>query len=231
MAENDLVALKDGEKGVVLQRDKQTYGIAPHMPCGLCTPEMLRKLADVAEKYGIPAIKITSAERIALLGIKPEDVDAIWAELGMEPGHVVGICVRSVKACPGTTYCKRGQQDSLAVGLIMDRKYHGKRLPGKMKIGVSGCMNQCAETNFKDIGLVGKPTGWMVVAGGSGGGARARIADVIAERLSTEEALTLVDRLMECFIKNAKPHERMGRLIDRIGLAAVKEAVGVAGVA
>jgi NAD(P)H-nitrite reductase large subunit len=62
--------LIDGEKGVVLQRDRQTYGIAPHLPCGVVTPTILRKIADVAEKYNVPMVKITSAQRIALLGIK-----------------------------------------------------------------------------------------------------------------------------------------------------------------
>ena len=96
-------------------------------------------------------------------------MDAIWAELDMDPGNVVGICVRSIKACPGTTYCKRGQLDSLGLGKILDEKYHGMELPGKMKIGVSGCPNQCGETSFKDIGLVGTPKGWRVYVGGNGG--------------------------------------------------------------
>ena len=155
--------LEDGVKGVIIQRDRETYAVAPHLPCGMVTPDTLRKLADVAEKYKVQAIKVTSAARIALIGIKEEDVDAIWADLGMDVGNVVGICVRSVKACPGTTYCKRGQQDSLAVGLALDKKYHGMEMPGKMKIGVSGCPNQCAETSFKDIGLVGIPKGWRVM--------------------------------------------------------------------
>ena len=130
--------LNDGEKGAVLQRDRETYGIAPHLPCGLVTPEILRKIADVAERYRVPVLKITSAARIAMLGIREEDIDAIWDELGIKPGSVVGICVRSIKVCPGTTYCKRGQADSLGVGRVLD-EYHGLELPGKMKIGVSGC--------------------------------------------------------------------------------------------
>lgn len=227
MVEKEQAVLKDGQMGVVLQRDKQTYGIAPHLPCGLVTPEILRKLADVAEKFGVQAIKITSAERIALLGIKAEDVEAIWQELGMRPGHVVGICVRSVKACPGTSFCKRGQQDSLGIGQVLDQRYHGRPLPGKMKLGISGCMNQCAETNFKDIGLVGKPRGWTLLVGGCGGGARARIAESLADGLSNDEALALLDRVVDFYVANAKPHERMGRMIERLGLETLKQAVGV----
>lgn len=218
--------LNDGEKGVVLQRDRETYAIAPHLPCGLVTPETLRKLAEVAEKYHVSALKITSAERIALVGIKEEDVDKVWADLGMERGQVVGICVRSIKACPGTSYCKRGQQDSLGVGLLLDQKYHGLQLPGKMKMGVSGCPNQCGETNFKDIGLVGTPKGWRVYVGGNGG-TNARIGQLLAQHLDTDQALALVDRILDYFRTNAKPKERLGKTIERLGLDDLKQSLGI----
>ena len=216
--------LKDGDKGVILQRDKQTYAVAPHLPCGLVTPAILRKLADVAEKYHVQALKVTSAARIALVGLREDQVDAVWADLGMDAGAAVGLCVRSVKACPGTTFCKRGLQDSLAVGLELDRKYHGAPLPGKMKLGVSGCPNQCAETGFKDIGLVGTARGWKVLVGGSGGG-NPRIAQTLAEELTAEQAFVLVDKVVGFFKANAKPHERLGRVIERLGLDALKQFV------
>lgn len=218
--------LNDGEKGVIIQRDRQTYGVAPHIPCGLVTPEVLRKIADVAEKYRCKALKITSAARIAMLGIEEEDVDAVWADLEMDPGGVVGLCVRSVKACPGTTFCKRGQLDSLGVGLELDKKYHGMELPGKMKMGVSGCPNQCGETSFKDIGLVGTPKGWRVYVGGNGG-TMPRIGEILAQRLGTDEALALIDKIIAYYRANAKPKERMGRMIQRLGLDHMEEGVGL----
>jgi NAD(P)H-nitrite reductase large subunit len=218
--------LNDGEKGVVLQRDRQTYGIAPHIPCGVVTAETLRKIADVAERYNIPQIKITSAARIALLGIREEDVDAIWADLGMDPGSVVGICVRSIKACPGTTFCKRGMQDSLGVGMALDARYHGKQLPGKVKFGVSGCPNQCGETSFKDIGLVGTAKGWRVYVGGNGG-TTPRLGDVLVQRIDTDEALAMIDRIIDYYQANAKPKERVGKMIERLGLTHMEEAVGL----
>lgn len=218
--------LNDGEKGVVVQRDRLTYGVAPHTPCGVVTPEILRKIADVAEKYHVPMLKITSAARITMLGIREEDVDAVWAELGMGPGNVVGICVRSIKACPGTTFCKRGQQDSLGTGRVLDEKYHGMELPGKMKIGVSGCPNQCGETSFKDIGLVGTPKGWRVYVGGNGG-TNPRLGDVLAQRVETDAVLALVERIIDYYRANAKPRERMGKMIERLGLSHMKEAVGL----
>jgi NAD(P)H-nitrite reductase large subunit len=216
--------LQDGDKGVILQRDKQTYAVAPHIPCGVVKPQTLRKLADVAEKYGAAALKVTSAARIAIVGLKEEDVDKVWADLGMQPGAAVGLCVRSIKACPGTTFCKRGIQDSLGVGLKLDEKYHGQELPAKFKLGVSGCANQCAETCIKDIGLVGLPKGWKVLVGGKGGG-RPRLAQELTKDLTTEEALALVDRIIEYCKANGKPRRRLGVLIDEMGFENFKQAV------
>ena len=216
--------LQDGDKGVIIQRDKQTYAVAPHIPCGVVAPATLRRLADVAEKYGAAALKVTSAARIAVVGLKEKDVDNVWAELGMNPGAAVGLCVRSVKACPGTTFCKRGQQDSLGVGMKLDEKYHGTELPGKLKMGVSGCVNQCAETCIKDIGLVGLPKGWKVFVGGNGG-ARPRLAKEIAKGLMTDEALELVDKIIEYYKANAKPRQRLGAMLEKVDFEEFKKAV------
>ncbi len=216
--------LQDGEKGVIIQRDKKTYAVAPHIPCGVVQPQTLRKLADVAEKYQAQALKITSAARIAIVGIDERDVDSIWSELGMSLGFAVGLCVRSVKACPGTTFCKRGLQDSLSLGLKLDSKYHGMELPGKFKIGVSGCPNQCAETCIKDVGLVGMPKGWRVLVGGNGG-AKPRLALELAKDLSTEQAIELVDKVIQYYKANAKPHQRLGSMIEKIGFDQFKSAV------
>ncbi len=216
--------LKDGEQGAIIQKDMKTYAVAPHLPCGLVTPEALRKLADVAEKYQVPVLKVTSAARVALIGLQEEEVSRVWADLQMEPGSVVGLCVRSVKACPGNTYCKRGKQDSLAVGLKLDRKFNGMALPGKFKMGVSGCVFQCAETCIKEIGLVGTPKGWKVLAGGNGG-ARPRLAQEIATDLSEEEALAAVDRIVEFYRARARPNERLGAIIEAMGWAAFRDQI------
>jgi NAD(P)H-nitrite reductase large subunit len=216
--------LQDGEKGVIIQRDKQSYAVAPHIPCGVVQPQTLRKLADVAEKYNAAALKITSAARIAIVGIDEKDVDAIWSELGMSPGFAIGLCVRSVKACPGTTFCKRGIQDSLALGLKLDEKYHGLELPGKLKIGVSGCPNQCAETCIKDIGLVGIPKGWRLLVGGNGG-AKPRLSKELVKDITTEEAIELVEKIIEYYKDNARPHQRLGSMIEKMGFDEFKSAM------
>ena len=210
-----MAMLQDGDKGVILQRDKQTYAVAPHIPCGVVSPELLRKIADVADKYKVAALKITSAARIAMVGVTEEDVDNVWKDLGMQAGAAVGLCVRSIKACPGTTFCKRGKQDSLAVGMQLDEKYHGMELPGKLKIGVSGCPIQCAETCIKDIGLVGTSKGWRLLVGGKGGGQPALSRELAAE-LTTEEALELTASVIDYYKANAKPHQRIGTLLDKV---------------
>ena len=211
------------EKGAIVQRDKETYAIAPHIPGGIMDVSTLRKIADVAEKYKASAVKITSAQRMAIVGLKAEDLDSVWTDLDMPPGAAIGLCVRSVKICPGTTFCKRGQQDSVGVGLKLDELYHGMKLPSKLKMGVSGCLNTCAESSVKDIGLIGTAKGWKLLAGGSSG-IKPRIADLIAEGLDDDEALKLVNNIIE-FIKSRGEKKRLGRIIDGMGLEEFKSAV------
>lgn len=216
--------LKDGEKGTVLQRDKESYAIVPHFPLGLITPENLRKLADVAEKYEIAAMKITSASRIAMVGFKEDQIDDAWKDLGITPGAAIGLCIRSIQACPGTTLCRLGKQDSLALGKEIDDRYHGYKLPNKLKIGISGCINNCAETPVKDIGFVGKPKGWTIVVGGNAA-SRPQLSQELISDLSDEEALAIADKIVKYFEKEAKKSERMGRFIDRVGFDTFKEVV------
>lgn len=217
--------LEDGDKGVIIQRDKTTYAVAPHIPCGVVSPETLRRLADVAEKYQAAALKLTSAARIAIVGLREEDIDAVWADLGMEPGAGVGLCVRSVKACPGTTFCKRGMQDSLGVGMKLDETFHGMELPSKLKIGVSGCPNQCAETCIKDIGLVGMKNGWRLLVGGNGGG-KPRLSQELVRDISETEAFAAIDRIIAFYKANGARMQRLGALIEKMGFEEFKNAVG-----
>jgi len=216
--------LKLGEKGAILQRDNQTYAIAAHIPCGVVTPQQLRKLADVAEKYGAKALKITGATRIAIVGLKEEDIDAVWSELGMSAGAAVGLCVRSIRACPGTTFCKLGKQDSLSIGLTLDQRYHGFELPGKFKMSVSGCTLNCSESWVRDIGLIGHDEGWTLTVGGNVG-ARPRIGKELAKRLNNDQALVMVEKVLQYYKTNAKKGERLGMLIERIALDALKAFV------
>ncbi|WP_298039906.1 NAD(P)/FAD-dependent oxidoreductase [uncultured Desulfuromonas sp.] len=212
------------EKGAIVQRDKETYAIAPHIPGGLTEPAQLRRIADVAERFGAQALKLTSAQRIAIVGLPEEKLDQIWEELGEKPGAAIGMCVRSVKICPGTTFCKRGQQNSVEVGLELDRKYHGMELPWKFKMGVSGCPNDCGEVCIKDVGLIGSPKGWNVMVGGNGGG-RPRLSFKLMEHVpSDEEALKVVDHIVTWF--KAKDRRcRLGKFVEEMGIEAFKAEV------
>lgn len=211
------------KKGAVLQRDKTTYAIVPHLPAGIVAPEFLRKLADVSEKYGVAALKVTSAARIALVGVKEEDIDKIWEELGVQPGAAVGLCVRSIKVCPGTTFCSLAKQDSLSLGLELDKLYHGYDLPNKFKMGVSGCINQCAENCIKELGFIGMSDGWTITVGGQGG-AKPRLAQKLIQGLSSEEALEVAEKIIK-FYESSKTRKRLGHFIDEIGFGAFAKAV------
>lgn len=214
------------EKGAVLQRDKETYAIAPHLTAGIVSPDELRKIADVAEKYNAAAIKVTGAQRIALVGLKEDDLDNAWEDLGMSPGAAIGLCVRSIKVCPGTTFCKRGLQDSVAIGTKLDGLYHGKNLPNKLKIGVSGCPHSCADSAFKDIGLIGSGKGWMVYVGGKGG-MKPRIADRIALCVQEDKLFDLIQKIIDVYAENATKRERLGDYIDRVGLEELKAQINL----
>ncbi|HEY6837361.1 MAG TPA: NAD(P)/FAD-dependent oxidoreductase, partial [Geobacteraceae bacterium] len=201
------------EKGAILQRDRETFAIAPHIPGGITDTATLRKICDVADKYGVKELKLTSAQRVALMGIKEEDLDAIWADLSETPGATLGLGVRSVKICPGTTWCKRGVQDSVSLGLKIDALYHAMKLPNKMKMGVAGCMVSCAEVGVKDIGIMGTPKGWRIFVGGNAG-ARPRLADLLVDNVATEEeVLTVVARIID-YYKASGTEMRIGRLIE-----------------
>ena len=213
--------LKLGEKGAILQRDKQTYAIAPHIPCGLVTPGLLRKIADVAEKYDVDAIKITGATRFALVGLKEEDIDNAWQDLGVDKGAAVGLCVRSIRTCPGIKYCRLAKQDSLAMGLKLDEIYHGMVLPNKLKMAVSGCQLNCSESVVRDIGLVGKAEGWTLMIGGNVG-PKPRLATELTDALEDQAALALVERLVAFYRDNGKKGERLGKMVDRTGLEPFK---------
>lgn len=214
------------DKGAVLQRDKETYAIAPHIPAGLISSDQLRKLADVADKYKVSAIKVTAAQRIALVGLKEEDVDNAWNDLGMKPGAAIGLCVRSIKTCPGTTFCKRGFRDSVKLGLELDDRYHGMNLPNKLKIGVSGCPNSCADNHTRDIGLMGMPKGWTIFVGGKGG-TIPRLGNRLIMNVPDDKVLDIVDKIVRVYSENAKGKERLGSYIDRIGLDEFKSIVNL----
>jgi len=215
---------EDSLPGAILQRDKKTYAIVPRTPVGLVSPEILEAISSVVRKYNIPITKITSGQRLALVGIKREDLDQIWQDLKIEVGAAVELCVHYVQACPGTEVCKFGVRDSLGLGLELEKLYVGMDLPAKVKIGVSGCPFCCAESYVRDIGLIGKNKGWIVTFGGNSGG-RPRIGDVIAKDVDDAEAIALVKRCLEYYRDNVEKKLRTARFVEKIGIETIKQAI------
>lgn len=215
--------LKLGEKGVIPQKIKGDYAIAPHIPCGFVTPDLLRKIADVSEKYNAKALKITGATRIAIVGLKEDDIDAAWEDLGLDKGAAVGLCIRSIRTCPGLT-CKLGKQDAVNMGLKLDEKYHAYDLPGKCKMAVSGCKICCSESWVRDIGLIGDKDGWNLIIGGNVG-TLPRIGKQLISGLDDEAALKAIEKVIAYYEENAKTNERLGKMIERTGIEPFKIAV------
>ena len=216
--------MSERPRGAFIQRDKKTYAIVPRTPMGLVTPDILENIARVVRKHNIPVIKITSAQRMVLVGLKPEIVEQVWEELGMGVGPAVEICVHYVQACPGNTLCKFGVQDSLGLGAKLEKIFVGMDIPAKAKIGISGCHFNCGESYLRDFGAFGKKTGWTVIFGGNSGG-KPRIGDVIAEKLNEEEVIELSKKCFNYYVDNAKKKERTARFIERIGIDEFKKSV------
>lgn len=209
------------EKGAVLQRDLETYAIIPYLPGGFISVEDLKKMVDIAEKYGAKTFKITPEHRIAIIGLLEDDIDKIWNELGMEPGGFIGKVVRSAKFCPGIMHCKKGEQDSIKMGMAIDEKFFGRPLPNKAKIGVSGCPNSCAMSAVRDIGLIGTKKGWTVLVGGNSG-RKPMIAQKIAKNLSYPETIKLIDDIFTYYAK-IDTKNRLGHYIEKIGFENFKK--------
>lgn len=216
--------MEDGPRGAILQRDRKTYAIVPRTPAGIVAPEDLENIVKVARRYAIPVIKMTSGQRMALVGIKEEDVDNIWKELGMTVGEATAPCLHYVQTCPGTETCKYGVQDSLGLGLKLEEVNQDLNLPAKLKMGVSGCPRCCGESYVRDIGLIGTAKGWTVTFGGNSGG-RPRIGDVVAKDLQVDEAVGMVRRLLEYYRDNGKPGERTPRFAERVGIETIRAAM------
>jgi NAD(P)H-nitrite reductase large subunit len=211
------------EKGAIVQRDLETYLIHPHIPGGFVEPKLLRKIADVAEKYGAKYLKLTGAQRIAIIGLQEKDLDNVWAEFE-DRQRAIGLTVRSIQICPGTRSCKKAKQDSPGLGFALDKEYYGKPAPAKFKMGISGCDNCCADSWMKDLGFFGTDQGFTAVAGGKGGGT-ARVGRVIATGLSEAQAIALADRVITFYRTHGKGPERLGGTIDRVGIDTFVKAV------
>lgn len=208
----------------ILQRDKKTYAIVPRIPGGLLDRNHLRAITEAVEKYNIPLVKLTAGQRIALVGLKEEDLDNVYQDLGMDPGKATELCLHYVQACPGTEVCKFGVRDSLGFGIRIENILAGKELPAKLKIGVSGCQFCCAESFVRDIGVLGKKKGWTITFGGHSGN-RPRVGDILAIDLADEQAVDLINRCLDFYKDQARTRERTSRFMERIGVEEFKKNI------
>jgi len=208
-----------------MNENLKTYLVLPHFDAGLLRPEDLEHLAALARKYQIPQTKITGAQRIAFLGMTPEAQEALRAELRIPetPPHTRNR-VHYVQACPGRTWCKYGHQDALRLGERIKTIELDGPLPAKVKVGISGCRFCCCESWLRDVGLTGESKGWRFTFGGNGAG-RPRIGDVVAEELSDDEAVALVTKALNYYLREARFKSRSARFMERFGIEALRKAV------
>lgn len=199
----------------------QTYTIIPGPKRGVVTPELLQTVAEVVKKHAIPLVKLTVAQRLALIGHAPESIGQIWEDLGLSgvPQKPVGI--HYIKSCPGQAWCKYGVRDSLALGHKVEAALLGIPLPAKTKVGISGCSMNCCEGFVRDLGIFGRREGWTVVFGGNGAG-RPRIGDVIGEGLSDDQVLELARKVFAYYSAKARKRERSARFMERTGIEALR---------
>lgn len=209
-----------------IQKDG-TYSVVPRMWGGVTTPNELRAIADAAEKYEAKMVKVTGGQRIDLLGIKKEDLPAIWGDLnnaGMVSGHAYGKSLRTVKTCVGSEWCRFGTQDSTGLGIKLEELTWGSWTPHKYKIAVSGCPRNCAEATIKDFGVVCVDSGYELHVGGNGG-IHVRATDLLARVSTEEETKEYCGAFMQLYREEAHYLERTAPWIERVGLSYVKEKV------
>lgn len=200
--------------------------LVPRLPLGRITPDQLEAFAHAMRQYGIPQARLTSGQRLALPGVRPEDRAALLALLGLEEDGAAAHGGGLVQACPGAGGCKNGLQDTQSMALRLEALLSGLSLPAKVRAGVSGCPRCCAESRVRDIGLVGGKSGWSVFFGGNAG-ARPRAGDELATGLSDHDALALVGRVLEYYGREAKKQQRTARFVEAHGIARVREALGL----
>ena len=209
-----------------IQKDG-TYSVVPRMWGGLTTPAELRAIADVADKYRVPTVKMTGGARVDLLGIRKEDLPKVWADLGaagMVSGHAYGKSIRTVKTCVGAEHCRFGTQKSMAMGVKLERMLFGMWSPHKVKLAVSGCPRNCAEAGIKDIGVIGVDAGYELYVAGNGG-IKTEVAEFLCKVKSDEEVMEYSGAFLQLYREEGFYLERTCHYVARVGLDHVKQIV------
>ncbi|MDD5395422.1 MAG: nitrite reductase large subunit NirB [Thiothrix sp.] len=209
-----------------IQKDG-SYSVVPRMFGGMCTSDQLRAIADVADKYEVPTMKVTGGQRIDMFGIKKEQLPAMWKDLsaaGFVSGHAYGKAMRTVKTCVGSEWCRFGTQDSTGLGVKLEELTWGSWMPHKFKLAVSGCPRNCAEATIKDIGVVCVDSGYELHIGGNGG-IKVRVTDLLCKVATEEEVLEYTGAFCQFYREDAHYLERTAPWVERVGLEKIKHAV------
>lgn len=206
-----------------IQKDG-TYSVVPRMYGGVTNPAQLRKIADVAEKYAVPMVKVTGGQRIDLLGVKKEDLPNMWADLDMPSGYAYGKSIRTVKTCVGSEFCRFGTQNSTQMGIDLEKAFDHMWAPHKVKFAVSGCPRNCAESGIKDVGIIGVDSGWEIYVGGNGG-IKTEVAQFLCKVKTHEEVLEYSAAFIQIYREEARYLDRTVHWLHRVGLDYVKKRV------
>lgn len=206
-----------------IQKDG-TYSVVPRMYGGITNPNQLRKIADVADKYNVPMVKMTGGQRIDLLGVKKEDLTNMWADLDMPSGYAYGKSIRTVKTCVGSEFCRFGTQNSTQMGIDIEKAFDHMWAPHKVKFAVSGCPRNCAESGIKDVGIIGVDSGWEIYVGGNGG-IKTEAGQFLCKVKSAEEVLEYSGAFIQIYREEARYLDRTVHWIERVGLEYVKQRV------
>lgn len=201
-----------------------TFSVVPRMRGGVTTPSELRRIADVAEQFAVPLVKVTGGQRIDLLGIRKEDLPAVWEALDMPSGHAYAKSVRTVKTCVGERFCRFGLGDSMNAGIELEAMIEGLYTPHKVKLAVSGCPRNCAESLIKDIGIVAIEGGWEVYVGGGGAGTIKR-GELLARVDDKDAALRTACVFLQHYREHGEYLERTMPFVERVGLESIQAAV------
>ena len=207
-----------------IQKDG-TFSVIPRVYGGVTTADDLIKMGQVAKKYNVPMVKFTGGQRIDLLGIKKEDLPGVWADLGMPSGYAYTKALRTVKTCVGSEYCRYGTNDSTGLGIDLEKRFQGFEFPAKVKLGVSGCPRNCAESTVKDVGVIATEGGEWEISVGGAAGAHVRKSDVLCRVKTKEEALRLIGRFLIYYRDNAKWLERTYDFVPRVGLEKLRDVI------
>jgi nitrite reductase (NADH) large subunit len=209
-----------------IQKDG-TYSVVPRMWGGMTNSKELRAIADVVDKFAIPAVKVTGGQRIDMLGIKKEDLPAVWADLG-QAGFVSGQAyakgLRTVKTCVGTDWCRFGTQDSTGLGIRIERFMWGSWTPAKVKMGVSGCPRNCAEATCKDVGVICVDSGFEIHFAGAAG-LDIKGTEILCNVKTEDQTLEYIVALTQMYREQGRYLERIYKWAKRIGLDEIRNQI------